>query len=101
MSITDKDYSEKRNFIRMFIDADVSITDPDSGEIFSGESKDLSGDGVSIVTKHQFKTDQALKLNIRSKKGGASPLTAVLAVKRVRQLDDGLFEIAGAIDGVS
>ena len=54
MSLTNKDYAEKRNFIRMFINADVTMTDPDTGTAYNGESKDLSGDGVSVITSHEF-----------------------------------------------
>jgi hypothetical protein len=101
MSLTNKDYAEKRNFIRMFINADVTMTDPDTGTAYNGESKDLSGDGVSVITSHEFQLNQKLEVHIRTKQDSLSPLTAELEVKRVIKLDDGMFEIAGTIDSVS
>jgi len=101
MPLTNKDYDEKRNFIRMFINANVSMTDPDTGTTYNGESKDLSGDGVSVITSHEFKIDQKLEVHIRTKQDSLSPLTAELEVKRVLKLDDGTFEVAGTIDSVS
>jgi hypothetical protein len=101
MPLNDIDYGEKRNFIRMFIDADVSITDPITGQKYNGESRDLSGDGVSIVTKHEFELNQILVVNIRSKHGNTPPLSAKLEVKRVKKLDGELFEVAGPIEDVS
>ncbi len=100
MSFNEIDYGEKRNFIRMFIDADVSITDPATGQKYIGESRDLSGDGVSIVTKHEFELNQILEVNITSRHGNNAPLSAKLEVKRVKKLDGELFEVAGPIDDV-
>ena len=96
-----KDYGEKRNFIRMFVNANVSITDKSTGQTFEGTSKDLSGDGVSIVTNKDFQLNQELELHIRSAKGTLSPLTAVLTVRRSSKLDDGMYEVAGSIESVS
>ena len=101
MTSTNNDYGEKRNFIRMFINAEVTITDPTTGDIYNGESRDLSGDGVSIVTNNKFELNQELEVHIRTKDGSISPLTAMLDVRRVKELDDGLFEIGGFIHGVS
>jgi hypothetical protein len=101
MPLTNKDYDEKRNFIRMFINADVTMTDPDTGTIYNGESKDLSGDGVSVKTNHEFQLNQKLEVHILTKQGTLSPLTAELQVNRVIKLDDGMFEVAGTIDQVN
>ncbi len=101
MPLTNKDYDEKRNFIRMFINAEVTMTDPDTGTVYNGESKDLSGDGVSVITDHEFQLNQKLEVHIRTKQGSLSPLTAELEVKRVIKLDDGTFEVAGPIASVN
>lgn len=100
MSSVNQDYEEKRNFIRMFVDAKVSITDPQTGQVFEGDSKNLSGDGVMFITNQEFKANQTLNVDIRSEQSKLAPLTAEFVVKRIRQLDGDKFEVAGTIKGV-
>ena len=100
MSSVNKDYEEKRNFIRMFVDAKVSITDPNTGQVYQGDSKNLSGDGVLFITDHEFIENQVLIVDIRSEQSKLAPLTAEFEVKRVRQLENNQFEIGGTINGV-
>ena len=101
MSSGNKDYEEKRNFIRMFVDAKVTITDPDSGQTFEGDSKNLSGDGALLITDKEFPLEKVLKVDICSLQSKLAPLSAEFVVKRVEKLDDGNFEIAGTIQSVS
>ena len=100
MSSVNKDYEEKRNFIRMFVDAKVSITDPKTGQVFEGDSKNLSGDGVLFVTDHKFEENQILTVDIRSEQSQLAPLTAQFEVKRIRQLENNQYEVGGTINGV-
>ena len=100
MSSTNNDYDEKRNFIRMFVDAKVSVTDPETGQVFEGDSKNLSGDGVMFVTETKFEKEQVLTVDIRSEQSKLAPLSAEFQVKRVEKLEDGRYEIAGTIEGV-
>ena len=48
MSMTMKDYSEKRDFHRMQLNAEIEITDA-NGQQFRGVCRDLSGTGMQIV----------------------------------------------------
>ncbi|MET1255341.1 PilZ domain-containing protein [Aliikangiella maris] len=100
MPSMNKDYEEKRNFIRMFVDAKVTITDTDTGNKYEGDSKNLSGDGVMFITDQKFTMGQILEVDIRSEQSKLPPLQAKFEVKRVEVLDDGRYEIAGTIDGV-
>lgn len=101
MSSDDHHYSERRNFIRMFVDAAVTITDPQTREVFQGDSKNLSGDGVMFVTDKEFTLDQQLQVDISSQQSQLPPLSASFQVIRVNKLDDGRFEIAGKLNQVS
>ncbi|SFM19462.1 PilZ domain-containing protein [Marinobacter zhejiangensis] len=47
MSMTMKDYSEKRDFHRMRINTEIQVTD-DQGRQFSALCKDLSGTGMLL-----------------------------------------------------
>ncbi len=100
MSLDKNDYEEKRNFIRMFVDAKVTITDPKTGQVFEGDSKNLSGDGVMFITEHKFDINQKLSVDIRSEQSKLAPLSASFEVMRVKQLDDGTYEIGGNIESV-
>ena len=100
MSVVDNDYDEKRNFIRMFVDAKVVITDPDTGKSFAGESKNLSGNGVLFSCDHEFELDKLLDVSISSQQSQLRPLNAKFEVKRVEKQNDGSFEIGGVISGV-
>ncbi len=97
MPSTGNDYDEKRNFIRMFVNADVQITDPATSQVYKGQGKNLSGDGVAFTTKEKFELNQKLNLNISSERSAMASLNAEFEVKRVDQLEDGSFEIAGTM----
>ncbi len=100
MSSANIDYDEKRNFIRMFVDAKVLITDPESGQSFEGDSKNLSGDGVMFTTSHKFTENQTLNLDIRSEQSKLPPLVATFQVIRVKELSANNYEVAGKITSV-
>lgn len=97
MPSTGNDYDEKRNFIRMFVNADVQITDPATSQVYQGHGKNLSGDGAAFTTKEKFNINQRLTLNISSESSPMASLNAEFEVKRVDQLDDGSFEVAGTM----
>ncbi len=101
MSSIEREYEEKRDFIRMFVDAKVEITDPESGERFEGDSKNLSAGGVAFTTTHPFPVGSKLTVRVSSEQSKLPPLTADLQVIRSDDLENGLFEIAGTIDNVS
>lgn len=101
MSSASKDFEEKRNFIRMFVDAKVTITDPVTGNVYQGDSKNLSGDGILIQSNQEFQLNQELNVDISSDKSKMAPLSAQFVVKRVEKLENGMFEVGGAIKDVT
>lgn len=97
MSTSSSEYDEKRNFIRMFVNAKVLITDPQTGKTFDGEGKNLSGDGAMFTTSEPFKVDQLLNLDISSEQSKLASLSAEFKVIRVDKVSDGSFVIAGTM----
>ena len=91
------EYNEKRNFIRMFVNADVEITDPKTNQVFKGEGKNLSGDGALFTTAEKFTVNQRLSLNISSEQSSLASLHADFEVTRVDEIEGGMFEIAGTM----
>lgn len=101
MSESNNSYEEKRNFIRMLISTNVTISDPETGDSYIGSSQNLSGDGVMFVTDKEFLINQRLKVNINSDSGDLPPLSAEFEVKRVKPLDNEKFEIGGLISNIN
>ena len=97
MPSTDNDYSEKRNFIRMFVNAKVKITEPTTGNVFEGIGKNLSGDGAMFTSNEKFKVNQILSVDISSEQSQLASLSASFEVIRVEEIDGGQFEIAGTM----
>ncbi len=93
-------YEEKRCFIRMFIDAKITIVDPSNHKTYDGETKNLSGSGIMFVTSELFQTGQELQVDLSSEQSKLPPLSALFEVKRVKPLDGGQFEVAGSINQV-
>ncbi|NVJ60029.1 MAG: PilZ domain-containing protein [Gammaproteobacteria bacterium] len=97
----DREYEEKRDFIRMFVDAKVEVTDPQSGDTFQGESKDLSAGGVAFVCDHELATGTRLEVKVSSAESKLPPLKADFIVTRCDKQSDNRYEIAGTIENVS
>lgn len=100
MPSTDNDYSEKRNFIRMFVNAKVKITDPTTGNVFEGTGKNLSGDGAMFTTNEKLLVNQTLSVNISSEQSQLAALSASFEVVRVEEIENGQFEIAGTLKDI-
>ncbi len=97
MSSMSNDYDEKRNFIRMFVNATVRITDPSTGKTSDGQGKNLSGDGALFTTKEKYSVGQKLSLEISTDQSKLASLSAEFDVKRVEELADGSYEVAGTM----
>jgi len=64
MSQTGRDYSEKRDFIRMRVDADVSLIH--EGDVVSAVCIDLSSSGMQLEAPRLFKVGDPLNVRIDS-----------------------------------
>ncbi len=97
MSGLASDYNEKRNFIRMFVNADVEIIDPVDNQRYSGQGKNLSGDGALFTTSKAFSVKQKLNIEIKAEKDSVAALSAEFEVVRVDEISTGIYEIAGTM----
>ncbi|MEJ5058019.1 MULTISPECIES: PilZ domain-containing protein [unclassified Pseudomonas] len=64
MSQTDRDYSEKRDFIRMRVDADVSLIH--QGDEVAAVCIDLSSSGMQLQAPRSFQIGDRLSVRIES-----------------------------------
>lgn len=95
MSSIDKNYNEKRDFIRMRINSQVAIRH--NGNNYQAVCKDLSGAGMLIETEQAFKTGDQLEVKIEPKGENHLPFNATAEVQRVEVGDNGLLTVGLAI----
>ncbi|UVM40710.1 PilZ domain-containing protein [Pseudomonas sp. B21-017] len=87
MSQTDRDYSEKRDFIRMRVDADVSLIH--EGDEVQAVCIDLSSTGMQLEAPRSFKVGDRLSVRIDSDHAALKGLEADTEVVWVKAQDGG------------
>ena len=74
MSEHERDYAEKRDFIRMRVDADVSLIH--EGHEIAGVCVDLSSSGMQVQAPRQFNVGDLLTVRIDSEHAALKGLEA-------------------------
>ena len=87
MSEHERDYAEKRDFIRMRVDAEVSLIH--AGQVIAAVCIDLSGSGMQVQAPKRFKVGDQLSVRIDSEHAALKGLNAETEVVWVVDLDDG------------
>lgn len=93
------EYDEKRNYIRMEVDCDITYKSAGSGEVFQGRCSSLSGSGLSFTSDTFFASGKALEINIIPS-SATPPMTAFVEVVRSVKKEDGTYEIAASIKSI-
>lgn len=83
MKLLNREYSEKRNFIRMKIDTPAEITLIDQQLSCRGVCHDLSGGGMLLTIDQEVELDTELMVTVSTNHGHQPMLTARCAVARV------------------
>ncbi|MFT5083228.1 MAG: c-di-GMP-binding flagellar brake protein YcgR [Lentisphaeria bacterium] len=83
MNSVNRDYSEKRNYIRMKVDAPVSIQIPSNNEVIEGTCRDLSGGGLLVEIKTALPVGTTAEVVICSGHGHSPMLKARAEVMRI------------------
>lgn len=81
MSMTMKDYSEKRDFHRMQVNSEIEITDAD-GQQFRGVCRDLSGTGMQIALDRPLMEGSELNTLLPSPNESFPPFETSIKVLR-------------------
>ncbi len=93
--------NEKRDYIRMNIDAQIKCRIRSTKEVFTGRCKNLSHTGLQFLTSKHLKEgteiDIILKINDAL---GRPPLRARLAVKRINKIADQQYLVSGKLSDV-
>lgn len=82
MSSIDKGFSEKRDFIRMKINAPLNAKIAHNETVIEGSCRDLSGGGMQVETKTEVALNTELVVEITSEHGHSPRLHAKAKVVR-------------------
>lgn len=88
MATTMRDYSEKRDFHRMQVNTEVTITDPE-GNQYKGICKDLSGTGMQILVDATVPLGTQLHTVLPSTSEQFPPFETIVEVLRCEPAEDG------------
>ncbi|MFY9180332.1 MAG: PilZ domain-containing protein [Venatoribacter sp.] len=97
MSVSSRDYSEKRDFIRMQVSSPAVIALND-GSRYNLNCTDLSSTGAQLVASQPLPLNQTAQLTISSGGGSTRDLEAEVTICRVGQSEDGSYQIGVSID---
>ncbi len=86
MSEHERDYAEKRDFIRMRVDADVSLIH--AGQEIAGVCLDLSSSGMQVQAPRQFSVGDLLTVRIDSEHAALRGLEADTKVVWAKAVGD-------------
>jgi len=93
---------DKRNFIRMSIESEVSFNRPGSNEMLAGKTVDLSATGIRFITQSPVNIGELLEIEVKPGVDLTPPLISTMAVVRVTQSEDGKdYDVAGVMQDKS
>lgn len=100
MSREDQEYSEKRDFIRMFINAPISYCASGSTEWQQGTGKDLSATGIAFITEQSFSEGDLIEVKLKPETNVTPPLEATVKVVRCAANEGGGYELSTIIEKI-
>ncbi|PIE44369.1 MAG: pilus assembly protein PilZ [Gammaproteobacteria bacterium] len=92
-----RDFSEKRDFIRMKVNTEITIRMNNSDETIEAVCHDLSGTGMLIEADEMIKEGEELFICIPSNNQAFPALEATAKIIRCTKKDNGKFELGAAI----
>ncbi len=93
------DYAEKRDFLRMPIDCELSFSETGSSKQYQGNVINLSSKGILFTSNEKFEPGTSLDIVLTPSNSITPPMEATVSVSRVVD-NDVLFEIACEIDEI-
>ena len=91
MSSNMRSWGEKRDFIRMAVEAPIQVTDEAAGSTIQGICKDLSGTGLSIEIGESIASGTELRVYLASPNPGLPSFDAQVRVVRCTPADEQRF----------
>ena len=96
MSLNQRPYDEKRRFIRVPVECEVTLQNVADGKTFFGLGRNLSASGVLFYTNEPLQPGDQLEIHIEANQALLSVLDATIEVVRVEAIDDGLSYAVGS-----
>jgi c-di-GMP-binding flagellar brake protein YcgR len=94
MSINDRDYSEKRDFIRMKVNTTAEILiETDDEPTYKAICTDLSGGGMSITIDKELPLNSEIIVTVTSDHSHSPMLKTRCNVARVQTQEDGSYSV--------
>lgn len=88
MTLSNRAFNEKRNFIRMKIDTMITFSIVGGSERYEGKCKNLSGNGMLIETEKKLKLGDNVSIVVPSENSEFANLNATAEVLRVIPFPD-------------
>ncbi len=93
------DYAEKRDFLRMPIDCELTFSEAGSSKQFQGNVINLSSKGILFTSNQKFETGTSLDIVLTPSNSITPPMEATVSVSRVVD-NDVMVEIACEIEEI-
>jgi hypothetical protein len=87
MLTSQREYAEKRDYIRMRVDCRVVCQPTDGGRSFEAVGINLSAGGIMFETDRALQEDTEYAISVLSDTPSVSPLQASVQVVRVARID--------------
>ena len=100
MAMNERDFEEKRNFIRMTMNATAKLT-VNGDRAVDVTCLDLSASGMSIRTKESLSNGTTVRIKIESPNAQFQSMDAVGTVVRCDSQDMGGFEVGLTLDTIN
>ena len=97
MSTASRTYDEKRDFIRMTVDCDLTLREVPGGRQHAGRCLNLSSTGAMVLCDEEPAIGQRLELHIEPRLALVPALDALVEVVRVLPVAEGGFEVGMSI----
>ena len=93
------DYAEKRDFLRMPIDCELSFSEANGSRQYTGNVINLSSKGILFTSNEKFDEGTRLEIVLTPSNSITPPMQASVVVSRVAD-NEVLFEIACEIEDI-
>ena len=100
MSGINRNYDEKRNFIRMTMNSNATLTQ-ESGVSITVKCRDLSATGMLVHSNESLTVGASVEINIPSPKEQFPTKVAKGKVLRCDEVSPGAFELGVSIESIN
>jgi len=96
-----RQYTEKRNYMRLTMDCPVSYQVVNTSNRRMGTCRNLSADGILFECDEKYPIGTRIKVNVSPTLSLSPPFSAVVKVVRVSADDEGdSYQLAGTLEDI-